>query len=242
MTLTSKKEDFAIEFKNVTFGYSEDPIFLNLSFSIAKGSHLLLIGPNGGGKSTFLKLSLGLLKPMQGSIALFGKPPSETSPLVGYVPQHHHLDKFFPITVFEVVLTGMLPHMNCLGFYPKWAQTKAMETLSQVGLKDLAHRSFGALSGGQMQRVTLARALVNDPQMLILDEPTANIDAENSSHFFHLLQTFGTQKTILHVTHQIQPLLIQQASAIFCIQKDILPIAKEQICNHYLFGLYHGRG
>lgn len=167
-----------ISIEDLYFQYDGVPALENVNLEILQGEFVGIFGPNGGGKTTLLKLMMGLLRPQRGKVLLFGRPPEETRQLVGYVPQAMHFDRDFPISALEVVMMGMLGKLSWLGAYPADAKRKAMVALERVGLAHKAKASFGTLSGGEAQRVLIARAIVDEPGVLLLDEPTANVDVE----------------------------------------------------------------
>src|SRR3990167_8066794 len=165
-----------IQFKDVFFSYEKIFVLENVSFKISKGEFIGIVGPNGGGKTTALKLMMGFIKQNKGNISLFGHSPLEMRTRIGYVPQVNSFDKQFPISALDVVLTGCTSKISPLGFMPKQIKQKALVALEQVGLIDYKNHLFGSLSGGQAQKTLIARALVSDPDLLLLDEPTANVD------------------------------------------------------------------
>ena len=192
-----------IEISGLNFGY--DPGILNLedvSFTVPKGCSGCIVGPNGGGKSTLLKLLLGLLVPTSGSVRIFGKSPLEARSKIGYMPQYHKLDAAFPVSVFEVALMGRM-RRNFWGRYSNADKVAALEALDEMGIADLRERSFSALSGGQRQRVLIARALAGDPELLLLDEPTANIDPGAEEQFHGALECLRKRMTVLTVSHDL---------------------------------------
>ncbi|MEA2121612.1 MAG: Manganese transport system ATP-binding protein MntB [Dehalococcoides mccartyi] len=148
-----------------------------------------IIGPNGGGKTTLLKLILGLIQPDCGSIKVLGKSPEDARPEIGYVSQYHLFDRDFPISVLEVVLMGRYAKRGLARRYSSGDVALAKEYLDKVGMLPFAHRQIGQLSGGQQKRVFIARALVNQPKLLILDEPTAGVDAAMQTGLYELLET-----------------------------------------------------
>ncbi len=188
----------AITFSGVSFAYDDIPVIEDVSIEVALGGFLLIVGPNGGGKTTFGKLMLGLLKPVCGSVHLFDRPPGQTLRQVGYVPQISTAMSGFPISVFEVVR---------LGLYGRTGQTRremarsVAEALNRAGISHLAKRGFSGLSGGERQRVLIARALVSEPRLLFLDEPTANVDAQSRSGIHQVLQSLAGKTTIVLITH-----------------------------------------
>jgi len=166
----------ALHLDHVWFNYGETPVLEDVSLSIQKGDFLGVIGPNGGGKSTLLKLMLGLLQPSRGGVEVCGQSPEQSSQFMGYVPQHTTFDRHFPINVWDVVMTGRLSRSHLLRPYSGTDKAKAKEALATVGMEALSRRPIGELSGGQQQRTLIARALVRDPSILLLDEAMAAVD------------------------------------------------------------------
>src|SRR3569832_3041 len=161
-----------IQIRNLSFQYDQTPLLQDVSMDIAKGESLAIFGPNGGGKTTLLKLLMGFLKPSKGTVLLDGKDPHQSRKRIGYVPQISHLDRQFPITALGVVKMGALSS-SVLRSYSKNCDAQALVMLEKVGLGDMADAPFGSLSGGQSQRVLIARALMGQPDYLFLDEATA---------------------------------------------------------------------
>jgi zinc transport system ATP-binding protein len=188
----------AIRFKDVSFSYGPVKVLEKVSFHIHQGEFIALVGPNGSGKTTVLKLLLGLEKPEAGTIELFGSSLLRGRDRVGYVPQQAPQDRAFPISVRDLVRMGRL---RSLPVYGKEDRLAAEEALIRTGLLDLANRPFAALSGGQRRRVLVARALASRPEILILDEPTANMDRESGELLFETLEKLKGGATILMVTH-----------------------------------------
>lgn len=213
-------------------------VLKDVSFSINEGEYLGIIGPNGGGKTTLLQLILGFLSPTKGSLKIFGREPSGAQKWMGYVPQNIRFDRYFPISVFELVLGGRLSHLPWHGIYNKEDSAIALEALSRMGLSHLKDRSFGKLSGGQQQRCLIARALASQPRILILDEPTANVDTDASFEILQLLQSLKGKMTILMVTHDLQT-AINQVDRVLCVQQTAISYTPIEVCEHYTLGLYH---
>lgn len=191
-----------IDIHNLGFSYGETPVLKHIELQIEQGEFLGIVGPNAGGKSTLLKLILGLLEPQSGSIRVLGRPPAESSRCLGYVPQYPSFMRDFPISVEQVVQLGRLG-MQGTRRSASVDRDAAQQALGEVEADNLAQRQIGSLSGGQLQRVLLARALVSEPQILILDEPTANIDQRLESDIFDLLKRLNERMTILVVSHDI---------------------------------------
>lgn len=207
-----------IEIENVEFRYSQHNVLENVSLSIQAGDMVSIIGPNGGGKTTLLKLILGLLEPDSGTVKVYGESPRTHMGYLGYVPQYSRFDDQFPVTVFEVVLTGRLEKR--IGFYSKDDRRAAAEALEQAGLSGLADRSFQQLSGGQRQRVLIARALAGRPSILLLDEPTSNVDAAVGSMLHELLEELNKTHTILLVTHDVG-FVNDITNRVFCVNNIV---------------------
>lgn len=192
-----------VEFENVSFAYDGVPVLQDVSFSIAPEEFFGIIGPNAAGKSTLLRLMLGLLDPDRGAIRVFGAPPAAARRSVGYVPQHPAFSRSFPITVLEVVLLGRLGTGMNFGGFSRTDRAKALQALHAVQIEDIASRRISTLSGGQLQRVLIARALACDPELLVLDEPTSNIDLRAEEDIFALLREFNRRMAIVVVSHDV---------------------------------------
>ncbi len=223
-----------IKFKNLFFSYETVEVLKDVSFEIKQGEYIGIIGPNGGGKTTALNLILGFLSPEKGE-ALVAAPRTR----IGYVPQINSYDKEFPISVLEVVLTGSLAKLKWWGGLPEREKIRALELLKEVGCERLESRPFGTLSGGQAQKVLIARALMCDPEILLLDEPTANIDPQSEQIIFIYLKTLQGKKTILIVTHNFEA-IIQNVERVLCFQHVVSSMKPEEVCKHFTIGMYHG--
>ncbi|MBN1241394.1 MAG: ABC transporter ATP-binding protein [Spirochaetales bacterium] len=189
----------AIEFDRVTFAYEGVPVLDEACFHVHEGEFACLVGPNGAGKTTILRLLLGLKTPRSGSIRVFGKSPGSERDAIGYVPQSMAFDRAFPVAVREVVAMGRL-RGNSGGYGPA-DRDAALSALDSVGIADLADRPYPALSGGQRRRVLIARALASEPRMLVLDEPTAGVDAASEERLYRTLEGIKDRTTVLIVTH-----------------------------------------
>lgn len=200
--MTSTEKQNAISIRDVTFSYDTQVVLANVNLEVFAFDSICVVGPNGGGKSTLIKLILGLLAPDSGCVSIFGEKPEVARLRIGYVPQYAAYDPQFPISVFEVVCMGRLGK-SWSGRYSKKDKEVAMESLAILGLADIARRPFSTLSGGQRQRVLIARALASEGDILILDEPTANIDHESELQFFDILTELNKRMTILMVTHEV---------------------------------------
>ncbi len=197
------KKKVAIELNNISAGYENDAVIENINCNIYDGDFFGIIGPNGGGKSTLLKIILGLLDPIKGNVKLYGEPPKIGRKNIGYVPQYSEYDKHYPISVGDVVLMG---RRSVRGIHPIYSSDDKKATddaLKKVSMLEYKKRHISELSGGQRQRVFIARALVSNPKILLLDEPTASIDKDLQINFYNLLKELNKNVTILLVTHDI---------------------------------------
>jgi zinc transport system ATP-binding protein len=208
----------AVELEKVDYCYQQVPVLEDLNLTISSGEFMALIGPNGGGKSTLIKLILGLIRPDRGEIRVFGRKPDAARDLVGYLPQQVYFDPQFPINVFDTVLTGRyhgLAHGNTT------EDVKAVEkALEDVGMLKFRDRQIGRLSGGQRQRVFIARAIVRQPQLLLLDEPMASIDPQMQESFYHLLNQLKGKMTIVLVSHDVGA-VSSQADYVACLNQKL---------------------
>ncbi|MEW6443333.1 MAG: ABC transporter ATP-binding protein [bacterium] len=192
-----------VALENVSFRYDGRWILEEVTLEIAEREFLGLIGPNGSGKSTLLKLILGLRRPQKGRVLVYGNRPEEARGWIGYVPQHLSFDRSFPVTAMDVVLMGRLGVNRGLRRYGRADRTAAEEVLEQVGVAALGKRAIGTLSGGELQRVFIARALVSKPRLLILDEPTTGVDIDTEKAVYELLKELNQKMTIILVTHEL---------------------------------------
>ena len=214
-----------VQFENVSFQYENTHVLQNISFRINEGEFLALLGPNGSGKSTLLKLLLGLLKPMSGEIELFGQSAKmfKHRELIGYVSQKSNaFNSGFPATVFEVVRSGLAKKTGLFKLYPKDSKARVIRALEAVGMEAFAHRNIGQLSGGQQQRVFNARALIGEPKLLILDEPTVGIDHENVQAFYDMLAKLNNDLgiTMILVTHDVDT-VSNRITHVACLNQTI---------------------
>ncbi len=194
-----------IEVKNLNFSYNKNiKVLEKVYFEMMEDDFVGLIGPNGGGKTTFLKILIGILKPDFGEVRVFGKSPKKARNDIGYVPQYAKIELDFPIKVIDVILTGILSRKRMFSRYSKIDKEKSLAAMQKVGIENLKNKQIGELSGGQIQRVLIARALVREPQLLILDEPTSNIDISSEKNLFEYLKEINSSKTaIIVVSHDI---------------------------------------
>ena len=200
----------AIEIKNLSFSYDNQVVLEDINLIVNQYDFLAIIGPNGGGKSTLLKLILGIKDIKKGRIEIFEKNHLENLVKVGYVPQNTNVNIDFPITVHEVVLMGHSQEKSNTFFnfgYNKHQKQCAINSLEKVGMKEFASKRIGSLSGGQRQRVMIARALCSNPDILLLDEPTASIDVNGQKQIYELLKELNKNITVIVVSHDISVIL-----------------------------------
>ncbi|NLL46166.1 MAG: ABC transporter ATP-binding protein [Clostridiales bacterium] len=194
----------AVHIDNLSVYYGQTPAITNVSLDVEQGEYLGLLGPNGGGKSTLLKAILGLVPVSSGTVRVFGGKPSGNSAHIGYVPQFASMDRRFPITVLEVVLTGrMKAGISPFFRYSREDRLMALNLLERVGMEGLSGRRISELSGGQFQKMLIARALAVNPSLLLLDEPTASVDAASREQIYSLLEQLSRTMTIILVTHDL---------------------------------------
>lgn len=194
-----------IDVKNLTIRYEDIEVFRSVNFTLHEGDYVALTGPNGSGKSTLLKAILNLVKKDAGEISLFDKPIESFSQWhkIGYVPQKLSLTPFFPATVREIVTLGLISRLSKFGRFKDIDYKKVDSILELMGILEIRNKNITKISGGQMQRVIIARALVSDPEILIFDEPTTALDPETREKFFEILEDLNKNKgvTIILVTH-----------------------------------------
>ncbi|MET0026016.1 MAG: ABC transporter ATP-binding protein [Candidatus Thiodiazotropha sp.] len=234
-----------INLQGVEFAYDNLPILSAIDLQVMEGEFLGIVGPNAGGKSTLLKLILGFLEPLKGRIQVLGQPPAEARRCLGYVPQYPSFSRDFPITVEQVVQLGLLglnrPSAWYGAFWPCRVsgsdRDAARQALAEVEAEDIATRQIGSLSGGQLQRVLLARALASRPRILILDEPTANIDQRLEGEIFDLLKRLNSRMTILVVSHDVA-FISRYVTRVACINRTLFCHHTDDIDGQVIQDLY----
>ncbi|NOZ54309.1 MAG: ABC transporter ATP-binding protein [Gammaproteobacteria bacterium] len=210
-----------IAIDEVSFSYNGPAVLDKVNLFVRQGEFLGLVGPNGGGKSTLLKIILGLLSPAKGEIFVLGKPPKKGRAVIGYVPQYAAFERNFPITVEETVLLGRVGKTRMLWRYCVDDHHSVNVALQKCEINNLRHRRLNTLSGGQFQRVLIARALVSDPEILILDEPTANIDLRVEENIFDLLKKLNVHSTIIVVSHDIG-FISEYVTRVACLNRTLV--------------------
>lgn len=229
-----------IKVDSLSFAYQDSFVLKDVTFHIDAGEFVGIIGPNGGGKTTLLKLLMGFLKPTTGMIQVFDESPTQAQQHLSYVPQSMRFDRQFPISALDVVLLGKLSQLTWYGRFHHKDKIAACEALEKVGLLEFKDHAFGALSGGQVQRVLIARALVSNPDLLLLDEPTASIDVHAEAEIYTLLQSLKGTMTILMVTHDLKA-ATDYVQKVLCVQHSVVTLNPQDVCEHFAMGLYHPR-
>ncbi|MFH1090073.1 MAG: ABC transporter ATP-binding protein, partial [Pseudomonadota bacterium] len=209
-----------IEIKDLWFSYNGVPILKNVNFTVEQDDFVAVIGPNGGGKTTLVKLMLGLLGADRGSIRVFGLSPEKAAPRVGYVPQEMGVSVGLPVSVQSVVLMGRMRPGGGWRKFSKPDRTAAQAALERVSMWDLRQRRINELSGGQKQRVYLARALVSEPKLLIFDEPTSSVDSRGQTDFYDFLKELNKSATIVVVSHDLM-VLSTYVKSVACVSQQV---------------------
>jgi len=210
-----------VQIDRLYFHYNGQEVLTDINLTVNMGDFVSIIGPNGGGKTTLVKLVLGLLKPSRGTIRINGKAPAQNGTVIGYVPQYLNHNFNFPASVMDVVMMGKYsPGKRFLFRNRRKDREEALATLGQLGMADHAGRKITDLSGGQRQRVLIARALVTDPELLVLDEPTASLDTKGQTDFFSLLKELNKKLTIMVVSHDLL-IVAAYAKSIACVNKRL---------------------
>ena len=214
-----------LEFRDVWYQYDSQPVIESITFTVARGEFMAILGPNGSGKTTLLKLALGLVRPTSGTVLLFGQPASQLRARgrMGYVPQSvDGMNNQFPATVEEVVVYGLYGGFDPLAIWRRKSDA-ATRALEAVGMADLASRRISSLSVGQQQRTLIARALVREPEFLVLDEPVAGVDAAGQEQLYAMLRRLHRERgiTVLMVTHDIG-VVMRQAETVACVNRTLV--------------------
>jgi zinc transport system ATP-binding protein len=230
----------ALSFDRVSLVIAGASVLDEVTLEVAPGEFLAIVGPNGGGKSTLVRVALGLVPPTAGTVRLLGLPPRAASRRVGYVPQFAGFPRDFPITVREAVRQGRLGVQAWWRPLGRADRTAAERALDAVGLLPLGDRPIAALSGGELQRVLIARALAADPEVLILDEPTAHVDAGAEQDLFSRLGRERASRTIVMVSHDLG-FVSGHASRIACLDRRLLCAVPPPLAPDVLGALYGAR-
>jgi len=228
-----------IDIDNVCFSYSRREILHNVNLSVPARSMTAIVGPNGGGKTTLLHLILGILQPDRGNIRLLGAAPVESRIRVGYVPQKLDIDPNFPVSALDVVRMGALSPSRSR-IRGKELKDRAKEAMQSTGVDSLAEQAFSSLSGGERQRVMIARALICHPELLILDEPTANVDPRSEHEIYELFRELNRKTSIVFVSHNLN-VVSRNVDHVICVNHtaDLHPIG--DVLENTFTELYGGK-
>jgi len=207
-----------IEFEDVDFNYDNSPALIDINFSIDSNDFVAIVGPNGGGKSTLLKLILAQLSPSKGTISVFGEKNYKSLEKLGYVPQFTTHQHDFPLRLMDMVLQGRLRSKSLFVRYSREDKRRATEILEMLKIGEFKDRFLSELSGGQRQRALIARALIDDPKILILDEPTASVDISVEQDIYDILKNLNKNMTILLVTHDVS-FVSKYVNKVFCVNR-----------------------
>lgn len=237
--MTPKTADPIIRFNDVSFSYNGAPVLENVNFGIDRLDFVSAVGPNGGGKTTLLKLILGLIKPSKGTVRVFGRSPESAHRFIGYVSQYFQFDALFPIQVIDVVLMGRLNGSIWHGRYRQADREAAAKALHEVDLADFGNRQISELSGGQRQRVLIARALATEPEILLLDEPTAHVDVAAQEELFKFLHQLNERLTVVIVTHDVG-YVSSYVKSVLCINRKVVMHPTRDITGEIICELYGG--
>lgn len=224
-----------VELTDITTGYDGVVAIEHVNLTINERDYIGIIGPNGGGKTTLLKVILGILPPFSGKVKLHGSTDGKRD-FIGYLPQVNNIDKKFPITVQEVVLSGIMSRKGIFTRYSKQDKALARELMERTGIEHLRKKVIGELSGGQMQRAFLSRALISKPKLLILDEPNTYVDNKFEGELYELLTKLNEQMAIVIVTHDLGT-VSQYVKSIACVNRGLHLhpsniISQEQLDNY----------
>jgi zinc transport system ATP-binding protein len=226
-----------ISIKHLWAGYDGEPVLEDINLSVRELDFIGLIGPNGGGKTTLLKVLLGLLPPMRGEVRIMGKSVEEGRRTIGYVPQTVEFDRDFPISVWDVARMGRLGKRHLLQRYTPEDDEVVAEALRSMEMLDLRDRPIGELSGGQRQRVYIARALATEPKILLLDEPMASVDSQVSTSAYELLSQLNEHITILMVSHDMSA-ISSHVKTVGCLNRWLFYHGEKQLTPDMLKAAY----
>lgn len=228
-----------IQLDGVSFAYNGEDVLEDVNLSLPERAAACVVGPNGGGKTTLLKVLLGLLKPQAGRVRVFGRKPDRVRDRIGYVPQHFHHDPLFPVTVMDVVLMGRQRAASLLGWYRSDDREAARRAIAQVELDGQENRPYADLSGGQRQRVLIARALASEPELLLLDEPTANVDVRVQEHITRLLARLNEDMAIVMVSHDMG-FVSTFVRTVVCVNRRVVTHPTSEITGEVIAEIYGG--
>lgn len=226
-----------IQIDHVTFSFGSQPVLEDITFNIEPKDFIAFIGPNGAGKTTLVKLLMGFLEPDKGTIRVLGSNPKVARTHLGYVPQYTTFDLDYPLNVLDTVKINMINSGSLMPWFGKNEAKKAYELLEKMEIESLAHRKFSELSGGQKQRALIARALASEPEILILDEPTASIDITIEKNIYDLLKKLNENITIILVSHDIS-FISSYINKICCLNRFATIHSIDELTGESLFDVY----
>lgn len=230
--------EIVIETKDLWFSYNGQQVLRKVNLAVPRGDFLVVIGPNGGGKTTLLKLMLGLLKPDRGTVHVFGRSVKESVHRIGYVPQNLHANRTFPVSVLDVVLMGRRRPAGGWSRYTKKDRLAAEAALEKMGVGDCRNRGIGELSGGQLKRVFVARALVSEPDVLFLDEAMTSIDVQGRDDFYEEMKKLNKTVTIVEVSHDMM-IISSHAKSVACVNRELYYHGSGEITREMIDFTYH---
>jgi zinc transport system ATP-binding protein len=228
-----------IDIEDLTFAYRRDPVLSEVNLQIGGRDFVSIVGPNGGGKSTLVKLMLGLLSPSRGHVRVLGGRPETVRSRVGYMPQHSQADPQFPARVMDVVLMGRLGQGWSLGPASRADRQAAIRALEHVEAAELARKRFSSLSGGQQQRVLIARAMASEPELLLLDEPMANLDLAVEANLYAHLEALSRTVTVVMVSHDLG-FVSQFVRTVVCVNRRVVVHPVAEITGEIISEMYGG--
>ncbi|MBN1662040.1 MAG: ABC transporter ATP-binding protein [Deltaproteobacteria bacterium] len=232
------KAETIVDVQDVWFSFNGQLVLRQATLTVPRGDFLVVIGPNGGGKTTLLKLMLGLLKPNRGTVRIFGQPPEQAAHRCGYVPQNVYINKTFPVSVLDVVLMGRLRSGKGWSYHARQDRIAAEKALEKMKMWTHRERRIGDLSGGQLQRVFIARALVSNPEILFLDEAMAGIDTQSRGEFYDILKELNRTVTIVAVSHDMM-ILSSHVKSVACINRELFHHDSGEITQEMMDFAYH---
>lgn len=229
--------DIIVSLEEVGFSYGGDLILETADLAIKRNEFAWIVGPNGGGKTTLVKILLGLLKPQRGRVSVFGTTPLAARRRIGYMPQHAQLDPRFPVTVMDVAMMGRCAGGFKIGPYSLSDRKATMRALDLVGLSDRVRVPLASLSGGQQRRLLIARALASEPELLVLDEPTANLDRQVERELFNILRMLNKTLTIIMVSHD--PAFVSDfVEQVICVNRTVAVHPTTAVLGESMIELY----
>lgn len=228
-----------IKFYEVSFAYDGTTVLEKVNIEVHQNDFVWIVGPNGGGKTTLIKLMLGLIKPKSGRIEIFGANPEKVRRRIGYMPQAVNLDPLFPATVLDIALMGRMQGNRLPGLYKKEDRRAACQALALVGLEKQIRKSFASLSGGQQRKLLIARALAGEPEILILDEPTANLDLNAEKELNEALIKLSGSLTIVVVSHD--PAFVSKSvKKVLCVNRTVAEHPTSEVDANFLGHFFGG--